>query len=144
MENDKLATILSLLGHVEIFKTSYQDLNKTAHITFADDSIGDEIDDKYFALLKSLEKINGSISEFHQEVLSVATQVMADPLPESKVTKKKEVPLSPPPPSSKKVDKVEKKALEETVRKNKDKNKLVVNILDYLEERLEEKEDDNE
>ncbi len=144
MENDKLATILSLLGHVEIFKTSYQDLNKTAHITFADESISDEIDDKYFTLLKSLEKINGSISEFHQEVLSVATQVMADPLPENKVVKKKEVPLSPSSPSSKKVDKVEKKALEETVRKNKDKNQLVVNILDYLEERLDKKEDDNE
>ena len=32
--DEKLTSIISLLGHIEIFKTTFSDLNKTAHITF--------------------------------------------------------------------------------------------------------------
>jgi hypothetical protein len=37
--DERLTSIISLLGHIEIFKTTFSDLNKTAHITFADQSI---------------------------------------------------------------------------------------------------------
>ena len=137
MQNDDLAPILTLLGHIEIFKSSYSDLNKTTHIIMADEGLSDIIDPHYFSLMKKLEKINGSISELHQEVLSLGTKVKIDDLDQT------------PPKANKPKEKLEKQNkdkvvkkdnLEKTARNNSEKNQLVVNILDYLEERLDKKE----
>ena len=140
--DERLSGIISLLGHIEIFKTTFSDLSKTAHITFADESISATINENYFTLLSQLETINGDISDFHSAILTLADEVKSSP---PKKIIKKEVPLDPAPKAA--VDSNEEKTqgIEETVRKNKNKNELVLNIIDYLQERMEiDKDKDDE
>lgn len=140
--DERLKGIISLLGHIEIFKTSFSDLNKTAHIAFADDSITTIINEYYFTLLSQLETINGDISDFHAAILTLANEIRSTS-PEQK--NKKEVPLNPIPTPVEDNKEQRVDGIEETVRKNKNKNELVVNILDYLQERMEtEKDEDDE
>ena len=140
--DERLSSIISLLGHIEIFKTTFSDLNKTAHITFADESISAIIDNYYFTLLSQLETINGDISDFHAAVLTIANEVKSTP---PKEIPKKEVPLEAAPKDAVESKEKNTKGIEETVRKNKEKNELVLNILDYLQERMEtEKDKDDE
>ena len=140
--DEKLTSIISLLGHIEIFKTTFSDLNKTAHITFADESISAIIDNYYFTLLSQLETINGDISDFHAAILTIADEVKSTP---QKEKTKKEVPLEPAPKAAVESKEEKTQGIEETVRKNKNKNELVLNIIDYLQERMEkEKDRDNE
>ena len=136
--DEKLTSIISLLGHIEIFKTTFSDLNKTAHITFADESISAIIDNYYFTLLSQLETINGDISDFHAAILTIADEVKSTPQKESP---KKEVPLEPAPKAAVESNEQKVQGIEETVRKNKNKNELVLNIIDYLQERMEIKKD---
>ncbi len=136
--DERLTSIISLLGHLEIFKTTFSDLNKTAHITFADESISAIIDNYYFTLLSQLESINGDISDFHAAILTIANEVKSMP---QKEKIKKEVPLEPAPQSAVKSNEEKVEGLEATVRKNKNKNELVVNILDYLQERMDTNKD---
>ena len=140
--DEKLTSIISLLGHIEIFKTTFSDLNKTAHITFADESISAVINDYYFTLLSQLESINGDISDFHAAILTIANEVKsASP----KERPKKEVPLDPAPKAAVESKEEKVQGIEETVRKNKNKNELVLNIIDYLQERMEtDKDKDDE
>ena len=136
--DEKLTSIISLLGHIEIFKTTFSDLNKTAHITFADESISAVINDYYFTLLSQLESINGDISDFHAAILTIADEVKSMP---QKETPQKEVPLEPAPKAAVESKEEKVQGIEETVRKNKNKNELVLNIIDYLQERMETKKD---
>ena len=140
--DEKLTSIISLLGHIEIFKTTFSDLSKTAHITFADESISAIINDYYFTLLSQLESINGDISDFHAAILTIANEVKsATPKEKSK----KEVPLEPAPKAAVESKEEKIQGIEETVRKNKNKNELVLNIIDYLQERMEtDKDKDDE
>lgn len=136
--DERLTSIISLLGHIEIFKTSFSDLNKTAHITFADQSISTIIDNYYFTLLSQLESINGDISDFHAAILTIANEIKSAP---QKERPKKEVPLEPAPKAAVESKEEKVQGIEETVRKNKNKNELVLNIIDYLQERMETKKD---
>ena len=140
--DEKLTSIISLLGHIEIFKTTFSDLSKTAHITFADESISAIINDYYFTLLSQLESINGDISDVHAAILTIANEVKsATPKEKSK----KEVPLEPAPKAAVESKEEKIQGIEETVRKNKTKNELVLNIIDYLQERMEtDKDKDDE
>ena len=54
---------------------------------------------------------------------------------------KKEVPLEPAPKAAVESKEEKVQGIEETVRKNKNKNELVLNIIDYLQERMETKKD---
>ena len=141
--DEKLTSIISLLGHIEIFKTTFSDLNKTAHITFADESISAIIDNYYFTLLSQLESINGDISDFHAAILTIAEEVKSMPQKETpqKERPKKEVPLEPAPKAAVESKEEKVQGIEETVRKNKNKNELVLNIIDYLQERMEKEKD---
>jgi len=140
--DERLTGIISLLGHIEIFKTTFSDLNKTAHITFADESISATINDNYFTLLSQLETINADISDFHSAILALANEVKSNP---PKKIIKKEVPLDPAPKAAVESKEEKIQGIEETVRKNKNKNELVLNIIDYLQERMEtDKDKDDE
>ena len=98
--------------------------------------------ERYNEETKKLETINGDISDFHAAILTLANEIRSTS-PEQK--NKKEVPLNPIPTPVEDSKEQRVDGIEETVRKNKNKNELVVNILDYLQERMEtEKDEDDE
>lgn len=139
MDKDKmpkdLDVFLSLLGEIDIIKNQVGMLDKSTHITLAQDNVSAILgNSECFRILKLVEMLNANISAINGAFLgaaeSVTAQYVSDP-----VEKTDDTPQEEQPPEEAIAQEPEGKQKEEG-KEGKD-NQIINNMLQYFKERFE-------
>ena len=126
-------TILSLLGEVDIIKTALSSFEKSINMALATDEVSNIIGPPgHFHTIRKLEMVQAALLNLNVELLNIAEH-LTQHASESKPTEKNDIfPESPP---------VTKNASASAQRPAQN-NPVVNNILEYLDERLKEEDED--
>ena len=125
--------LLSLLGEVDILKTAFDSFEQSLNIALASDEVSQLIGPTgHFHTLKKTEMVHAALLSLNVELITIAEHLataacaqphseVANPVNKTNLNEKKNVQTNSSPPQN---------------------NPLVNNVLEYLDERLKEEDED--
>ena len=134
-----LDVFISLLGEIDMIKTSVAALDKSTHIALSQDDISTALgNSRCFNILKLIEKLNADLSLLNASYLNSAELVTEGLDGKEKKTSSWVEDMAD---SHKKIeDQKEPKEPDEGVKEKQKENEIINNMLSYFRERFEKNE----